>query len=116
MYVGILHLYIYTFLYIYKTLNKLYQTPERCSMSQCPRLARACIELIGRTSKQQYQSKTIRIQVNKSNIEEILMKYQHIVILLHELSISKIKEIYRILLIFDKDILFWFGHVLLFIF
>ena len=116
MYVGILHLYIYTYLYIYKTLNKLYQTPERCSMSQCPRLARTCIELIGTTSKQQFQSKAIRIQVNKSNIEETLMKYQSIVILLHELSISKIKEVYRILLIFDKDIFFWFGNVLLFIF
>ena len=52
--------------------------------AECPRLARACIELIVTTSKKQYQSKVISTQVSKSNIEEILMKNQNIVMVLHE--------------------------------
>ena len=54
------------------------------------------------------------MQVNKSIMEEILIQYQNIVILLNEIINikNKEKEIYSTLFIFDKKLLFWFSNIL----
>ena len=53
--------------------------------------------------------------MNKSIIEEILIKYLNTAILLHEtfnIKKKKKKGMYSVWFIFDKELLFWFKNIL----